>query len=123
MLPFRPLSQFVFQFLIITSTALGKAFIQAYREIIKNKNTHFIKEKYSTCMNVEEALNILSVDKNKIYKNLTREELNALREEIHNRHMILSRLNEKSGSYNGSAYIQKKAEIARDVLLQSLKQQ
>ncbi|CAA9988701.1 mitochondrial import inner membrane translocase subunit TIM16, putative [Plasmodium knowlesi strain H] len=123
MLPFRPLSQFVFQFLIITSTALGKAFIQAYKEIIKNKNTHLIKEKYSTCMNVEEALNILNVDKSKIYKNLTREELNALREEINNRHMILSKLNEKSGPYNGSAYIQKKAEIARDVLLQSLKQQ
>ncbi|GAB66931.1 hypothetical protein PCYB_102810 [Plasmodium cynomolgi strain B] len=122
MLPFRPLSQFVFQFLIITSTALGKAFIQAYKEIIKNKNTHFIKEKYNTCMNVEEALNILSVDKNKVYKNLTKEELKALREEIHNRHMILSKLNEKSGPYNGSAYIQKKAEIARDVLLQSLKQ-
>lgn len=28
MLPFKPLSQFIFQFVFITSTALGKAFIQ-----------------------------------------------------------------------------------------------
>ncbi|GAW81421.1 mitochondrial import inner membrane translocase subunit TIM16 [Plasmodium gonderi] len=123
MLPFRPLSQFIFQFLIITSTALGKAFIQAYKEIIKNKNTNFIKEKYNTCMNVEEALNILNVDKNKIYKKLTKDELTALREEINNRHMILNKLNQKSGPYNGSIYIQKKAEIAKDVLLQNLKLQ
>ncbi|KAI4837840.1 mitochondrial import inner membrane translocase subunit TIM16 [Plasmodium brasilianum] len=124
MLPFRPLSQFVFQFLIITSTALGKAFIQAYKEIIKNKhNTHFIKEKYNSCMNVEEALNILNLDKNKIYKKLSKEELKSLKEEINNRHLVLNKLNEKSGPYNGSAYIQKKAQVAKEVLLQHLKLQ
>ncbi|SBT71742.1 mitochondrial import inner membrane translocase subunit TIM16, putative [Plasmodium malariae] len=124
MLPFRPLSQFVFQFLIITSTALGKAFIQAYKEIIKNKhNTHFIKEKYNSCMNVEEALNILNLDKNKIYKKLSKEELISLKEEINNRHLVLNKLNEKSGPYNGSAYIQKKAQVAKEVLLQHLKLQ
>ncbi|CRG97913.1 mitochondrial import inner membrane translocase subunit TIM16, putative [Plasmodium gallinaceum] len=124
MLPFRPLSQFVFQFLIVTSTALSKAFIQAYKEIIKNKkNTNFIKEKYNTCMNVEEALNILNLDKNKIYKNLNKEELMSLKEEINNRHLILHKLNEKSGPYNGSAYIQKKAKVAKDILFQHLKLQ
>ncbi|VWU52921.1 mitochondrial import inner membrane translocase subunit TIM16, putative [Hepatocystis sp. ex Piliocolobus tephrosceles] len=121
MLPFRPLSQFVFQFFIITSTALGKAFIQAYKEVIKNKhNTQFIKQKYNSCMNIEEAINILNVDRNKIYKKLTKEDLKLLKEEITNRHQVLNRLNEKSGQYNGSVYIQKKAKVAKDILFQHL---
>ncbi|SBS99593.1 mitochondrial import inner membrane translocase subunit TIM16, putative (PAM16) [Plasmodium malariae] len=98
--------------------------LQAYKEIIKNKhNTHFIKEKYNSCMNVEEALNILNLDKNKIYKKLSKEELKSLKEEINNRHLVLNKLNEKSGPYNGSAYIQKKAQVAKEVLLQHLKLQ
>lgn len=36
MLPFKPLSQFIFQFVFITSTALGKAFIQ----VIYNTNIY-----------------------------------------------------------------------------------
>ncbi|CAD2108363.1 mitochondrial import inner membrane translocase subunit TIM16, putative [Plasmodium vinckei] len=122
MLPFKPLSQFIFQFVFITSTALGKAFIQAYKEIIKNKNnTNLIKEKYNSYMNVEEALNILNLDRNKIYKKLTKEELMSLKEEINNRHIVLNKLNAKSGSYNGSVYIQKKAEVAKNILFQHLK--
>lgn len=123
MFPFKPLSQFIFQFLLVTSTAFSKAFVQAYKEIIRNKqNTALLKERYNNNMNIEEALNILNVDRNKIYKkNLNKEELLALKNEIKNRYIILHKLNEKSGSYNGSVYIQKKTEIAKEVLLQHLK--
>ncbi|SBS84497.1 mitochondrial import inner membrane translocase subunit TIM16, putative (PAM16) [Plasmodium ovale curtisi] len=96
----------------------------AYKEIIKNKhNTNFIKEKYNSCMNIEEALNILNVDRNKVYKKMTKEELMSLKEEIHNRHLVLYKLNEKCGPYNGSVYIQKKAKVAKDILFQHLKLQ
>lgn len=66
---------------------------------------------------------ILNVDKTKIYKNLNKEELMSLKDEITNRHLILNKLNEKNGPYNGSAYIQKKARIAKDILFQHLKLQ
>ncbi|PFH38031.1 putative mitochondria-associated granulocyte macrophage CSF signaling molecule [Besnoitia besnoiti] len=115
-----PLGRILAQFVVVAGSAVGRAFVQAYKDAAKrgalNAASAAGRQQLSLRprMSADEARRILGLDAS------GSSSAPLCRQDIEARHKRLHEINAPSGRFAGSPYLQKKVDIAKIILLEKI---